>query len=151
MITEKQVTGLIKEFLDGSDKFLIEVLIKPLNHIMVFIDGDHGVTIDDCKGLSRHLEQNLDREKEDFDLMVSSAGADRPLKVLRQYKKYIGKNLEIVTVSGAKTEGVLVFADRDGIKLEQEIKKSKKESEKKELDLKFNEIKSAKIVISFKK
>ena len=149
MITEKQVTALIGEYLRGSDKFLIDVMIKPLNHIMVFIDGDHGVTIDDCRNLSRYLEQKFDRDREDFDLMVSSAGADRPFRVLRQYQKYLGKNLEVVTVSGEKLEGPLLKADSAGIKLELKLKKSKKETEMKVLDLKYAEIKTAKIVLSF--
>ena len=150
MITERQVTEIIQEFLRNSDKYLIEVLIKPVNHIMVFIDGDHGVSIDDCKGLSHHLEQKLDREREDFDLMVSSAGADRPLQVPRQYIRYIGKSLAVVTRTGVKLEGKLLFADSNGFKIEQEIIKSKKDIEKKIVELKYGEIKSAKAVLSFK-
>jgi ribosome maturation factor RimP len=151
MITENQIAGLIQEFLKGSDKFLIEVLIKPVNHIMVFIDGDHGVTISDCQALSRHLEQKLDRDREDFDLMVSSAGADRPLQVIRQYGKYIGKEIEIITGNGDKLCGKLISSDPGGITLEEEIKKSKKEIQKKITGLKYGEIKSAKVMISFKK
>jgi ribosome maturation factor RimP len=150
MITEKQLSGLIQNFLRGSDKFLIEVVIKASNHIMVFIDGDHGVTIDDCKGLSRYLEQNLDRETEDFDLVVSSAGADRPLKIPRQYLRYIGKKLEVAAVNGTKAEGLVLAANDEGIKLEVEIKKSKKEIVKNIMALSYVEIKSAKAVLSFK-
>jgi len=150
MITEKQLTALIRDYLKDSDKFLIEVVIRPLNHIIVFIDGDHGVAISDCQKLSRHLEQQIDRDQEDFDLMVSSAGADRPLKVARQYQKFPGRSLEVVTLSGTKLEGLLLTADANGIKLEQEIKKSKKETEKNMVELKYEEIKSAKVVLSFK-
>ena len=151
MITEKQLTGLIEENLKGSDKFLIEVVLKPSNHIMVFIDGDQGVKIEDCQKLSRYIEQALDRDNEDFELMVSSAGADRPFRVLRQYRKHLGRILEVVTLDGTKLEGLLLLADDKEIKIEQEIKKSKKEIEKKEVIIKFSEIKSAKAVISFKK
>jgi ribosome maturation factor RimP len=151
MITEKQLTVLIEEHLKGSDKFLIEVTVKPSNHIMVFIDGDHGVSIENCQKLSRHIEQALDRDKEDFELMVSSAGADRPFRVPRQYLKHLGKTLEVVTVDGRKLEGILMLANDKEIKIAQEIKKTKKEIEKKEEVIQYSEIKSAKVVISFKK
>jgi len=151
MITEKQLTGLIEEHLQGSDKFLTDLTIKPSNRIMVFIDGDHGVSIEDCRKLSRHIEQNLDRDTEDFELMVSSAGADRPLRLPRQYQKHLGKVIEVATVDGRHLEGTLMQADDKGIKIEQEIKKSKKEIEKKEVVINYNEIKSAKVIISFKK
>jgi len=151
MITEKQLTGLIEENLKGSDKFLIELILKPSNHIMVFIDGDQGVKIEDCQKLSRYIEQALDRDNEDFELMVSSAGADRPFRVLRQYQKHLGRILEVVTLDGKKIEGLLLLANDKEIKIEQEIKKSKKEIEKKEVVINYSEIKSAKAVISFKK
>jgi ribosome maturation factor RimP len=150
MITEKQIGNLITEFLLGSDKFMIDVQIKPGNHIMVFIDGDHGITIDDCRDLSRHIEQKLDRDAEDFDLMVSSAGADRSLQVPRQYVKYLGKELNVSAKTGESFSGKLSKTDISGIMLELEIKKSKKEVEKKSVELKYSEIKSAKVVISFK-
>ena len=151
MITEKQLTGLIEENLKGSDKFLIEVVLKPSNHIMVFIDGDQGVKIEDCQKLSRYIEQALDRDNEDFELMVSSAGADRPFRVLRQYRKHLGRILEVVTLDGTKLEGLLLLADDKEIKIEQEIKKSKKDIEKKIVELTYSEIKSAKAVLNFKR
>lgn len=150
MITEKQLEALIIEYFGGSDKYPTEVMIKSGNRIMVFIDGDRGVLIEDCQKLSRHIEQSLDREKEDFDLMVSSAGADRSLVLPRQYRRYLGKNLDVATVNGLRAEGKVLEAGDEGIKLEQEIKKSKKETEKKVLELKYGEIKSAKAVLSFK-
>ncbi len=151
MISEKQFTALIEDYLKGSDHFLIEVQIKPLNHIMVFIDGDHGVNIDACKALSRFLESKLDRDQEDFDLMVSSAGATRPLQVQRQYLIHLGKSLDVATNAGIKLEGVLLEADSNGIKIEQEIKITKKAIEKKVVELKYEEIKSAKIILNFKR
>jgi len=150
MITEKQISSHIREYLEGSDKFLIEVHMKPGNHIMVFIDGDHGVTIDDCQKLSRFLEQKLDRDREDFDLMVSSAGADRPLQVSRQYLKFLGKELDVVNRAGDTFSGNLRKADATGIIIEIEIKKSKKEIEKNIVELGYDEIKSAKVRLRFK-
>ena len=151
MIEEKQITRLAGEFLKGSDKFLVEVVIKPINHITVYMDGESRVSIEDCQGLSRHLEQMLDRDKEDFDLTISSAGADRPLKLLRQYLKNIGKSLDVVTKSGTKLSGILTRADQAGIELELEVKTGKKVTGKKMQLLTFDEIKTAKEVITFNK
>jgi ribosome maturation factor RimP len=151
MITEIQIKKLIEEHFTGNDLFLVDMFVKSGNLIHVFIDGDHGVKIEDCRDLSRFLENSLDRETEDFDLTVSSAGADRPLKLPRQYKKNIGKELEVVTDSGEKITGVILNSNETGIELEQLVKKSKKEIEKIIVKLKFDEIKSAKEVISFKK
>ena len=151
MITEQQVKKLIEKHFSGSDLFLVDLLIKPGNHISVFIDGDHGVKIEDCRNLSHFLDKNLDRETEDFDLTISSAGADRPLKLPRQYKKNTGNELELVTNSGEKITGIVLNVNESDIQVEHSVKKSKKEIEKKIVSLKFDEIKSAKEVISFKK
>ncbi len=151
MITEKQVVQLTEAFLTGTDLFMTDVLIKPTNKISLFLDGDQGVTIEDCQRLSRHLEEQLDREKEDFDLTVSSSGADKPLKLPRQYAKNIGKELDIATVSGEKITARVVKADNNGITISYFEKKSKKKAEEKIVSLLFTEIKSAKEVITFKK
>ena len=151
MITENQLTRLIDEHFTGGDLFLVDLFIKAGNHIYVFIDGDHGVKIEDCRDLSRFLEQKMDREAEDFDLTVSSSGADRPLKLLRQYIKNIGNELEVITNDGEQINGLILSANETGLKIEQSVKKSKKETEKKIISLNFDEIKSAKKIISFKK
>jgi ribosome maturation factor RimP len=151
MIAEEQVQKLINDFFTGSDKFLVELHIKPINVISVFIDSDTNISIEDCRELSRYLEQGLDREKEDFELTVSSAGLDRPLKMLRQYLKMIGKSLDIVLLHGEKLQGKLVRADHFGIEIEQEIKISKKESKVKKIALNYENIRTAKTVITFKK
>jgi ribosome maturation factor RimP len=152
MITEKQIKKLVADYFKGDEFFLVDLVLKPGNKISVFIDGDHRVTIEACKQLSRFLEENLDRESEDFDLTVSSAGADRPLKLPRQYKKNIGNDLEVITKAGDKITGTILNAGEEGIELEQQpVKKSGKMQEKIVVSLKFDEIKSAKEVISFKK
>ena len=152
MITEKQLKKLIDYHLQGGDLFLVDLIIKPGNKISIFIDGDHRVSIEACRQLSRFLEDNLDRETDDFDLTVSSAGADRPLKLPRQYKKNIGNSLEIVTKSGDKLTGEVKGVDESGIDLElPPEKKTKKEPINVSVKLKFDEIKSAKEVITFKK
>jgi ribosome maturation factor RimP len=87
MVEKTNILELVEEHLKGTDKFPVEVQIKGNNIITVIIDGDTGVTIDDCIRLSKHIESKLDRDTEDFELRVSSFGADKPLKMKRQYKK----------------------------------------------------------------
>jgi ribosome maturation factor RimP len=83
-MTETEITDLVNEHFAGSDKFLVEIFIKPINRIFIFIDGDHGVTISDCVALSRFIESKYDRETTDFELNVSSSGADQPIRLPRQ-------------------------------------------------------------------
>jgi len=151
MITQEQVVKVVEEMLGGTDKFLVEVLIQPANKITVFFDGDNGVSISDCQKLSRFLEEKLDRDYPDYQLTVSSAGMDRPIKLLRQYKKRVGKELEVITVTGERISGVLVKADDKGIELEHPVKNPKKEVAKPNSIIAFEKIKSAKIIITFGK
>ena len=151
MITEQQLIRLIEGHLKDGEVFLVDVAVKSGNKISVFIDGDHRVTIEFCRELNHFLNESLDREKEDFDLTVSSAGADRPLKLPRQYKKNIGKALDVVTKTGEKLTGTVITVNETGIELEiQPLKKLKKDQENKILALNFSDIKSAKEVITFK-
>jgi ribosome maturation factor RimP len=151
MISELKVSKLTEEFLREHDTFLVDVVVKRGNQISVFIDGDHGVTIETCRELNHFLNENLDRDTEDYDLTVSSAGADRPLKLPRQYKKNIGKALDIITSNGEKISGTVLTADENGIELEiLPVKKQKKTQEIIRMSLQFSDIKSAKEVITFK-
>lgn len=107
MIQKKSIVALAEDFLEGSENYLIDVLVSTSNKIRVFIDNDDHVSIQDCIALSRHIESLLDREKEDFELEVSSPGIDQPFKHVRQYMKYIGKPVEILKLDGIKLSGVL--------------------------------------------
>lgn len=111
-----------------------------------------GLTVDDCVKVSRHIEFSLDREKEDFELEVSSPGADRPFKVFEQYQKYTGKKVEVTLLDGKKLSGVLQAADKEGITILPEPDKKEK-NKKKEIEpvtLSLSELKQTKAVISFK-
>ena len=151
MVTQEQVIKAIEEILEGTDKFLVEVLIQPGNHIVVYIDGDQSVSIADCQNLSRVLEKRLGLDFSDHQLTVSSAGMDRPIKLLRQYRKRIGKQLEVTTLDGIKTTGILVRADETEIELEHPVKNPKKEIKRPDSIIAMNKIKSAKIIITFGK
>jgi ribosome maturation factor RimP len=155
MITTQQVRELAEEKVKGTDSFIVDVAVKPGNKIVVLVDNDNGVTIDHCVAVSRHIEFSLDREKEDFELSVSSPGADQPFKVERQYKKSIGKEVEIVKVDGVKLKGQLLDADSDKVVIEQVLKLTKEEKKAKkepveEVTVKIKDIKTIRAIISFK-
>jgi ribosome maturation factor RimP len=149
MITEKQLSKIISEHLLGTALFLVDVFIKSGNRIMVFIDGDLGVTIDDCKALNRYIESQLDREAEDYDLTVSTAGADRPLKYPRQYPRHTGRDLEILTTDGTEVTGTLIRTGESDIELEHPLK-LKKEQKKENTILRYDQIKEATVILKFK-
>jgi ribosome maturation factor RimP len=107
MINKSTLINLVEDYLKESDNYLIDVLISSSNKIRVFIENDEHVSIKDCIALSRHIEANLDREKEDFELEVSSPGIDQPFKNIRQYRKYLGKTVEILLKDGQKLNGEL--------------------------------------------
>ena len=146
-IKDRLITDLVNAKIAGTDLFIGEVKVKPGNLVYVFLDGDHGVTIEQCADISRHIEHNLDRTKEDFELHVSSYGVGQPLKFLRQYKNAIGKRLSIVTEDSTKYSGKLLQADEQKIILEKSATK-KKESEI-NIEIPFHTVKTAKIEIVF--
>lgn len=150
MITEKEIQNKVETYLIGTDKFLVEVKIKPTNLIYVFIDSDTSVTIDDCVDLSRHIESEYDREVEDYELNVSSAGLDQPFKMKRQYLKHKGKEVAIKLEDGKKLKGTLIECNGDQITLQplHTGKKAKAENAG-PLTIPMADIKEAKAVISF--
>ena len=146
MVEKIKILELVNQSLEGSDKFLVNLKITPDNRIFIDIDGDNGVTIDDCIALSRAVESQLDRDEEDFELNVSSAGADQPLKLTRQYRKNVGRDLEVVTLDGERAEGTLEDASDDGIVLRT---KGTKRQAPETLRFAYHDIKSARVTIKF--
>jgi len=151
MTDKENIIKIMEELLANTDKFLVDILIQPVNRISVFIDGDRGVSIDDCRKISRSLEKRLNEEIEDFELNVSSPGLDRPLKLLRQYKKNVGRGMEIITINQEKVEGILLSVDDSGVEINSPVKGKKKQEEQKNISLRFRDIKVAKIKIDFRK
>ncbi len=152
-ITEDILT-FEKEDFEDSDIFLTDIKISTDNRITILIDSFEGIKIKDCIILSKKVEENLDREKEDFELVVSSAGLDNPLKIRKQYQKNIGNQIKILTQDGNKIKGKLISVKENEIEIEPETKKAKKNKHKKEekteiINLNFNKIKEAKVVITF--
>ena len=132
--------------------FLVEVRIKPTNNIKVFIDADEGVILSDLIGYNRKLYKQLEEggmfPNGDFSLEVSSPGLDEPLKLLRQYKKNLGRFVDITLNNSSKKEGKLIDATEDGVVIETETGKGKKKETKQESIL-FDQIKSTKIQVKF--
>lgn len=146
MIDKLNVLSVIESALKGTDKYLVNLKITTDNRIFVSIDGDNGVVIDDCVDLSRKIESSLNRDEEDFELNVSSAGLDSPLRLPRQYKRHIGQDLEVTTFDGQHEEGTLTEADDRTIKLSVTTGKKK---EKRIEQFGYTDIKTAKIIIKF--
>jgi ribosome maturation factor RimP len=151
MITQEHVIKTVEEILAGTDKFLVEVLIQPVNRITVFFDGDNGVSITDCQNLSREIGERMDRDANDYELTVSSAGMDRPIRLPRQYNRRIGKHLDVILQTGERISGKLVRADNSSIELEHPVKNPRKESARLNSVITLDKIKSAKIIITIGK
>lgn len=147
----EKIHDLVEKVLEGTDIFLVELIVLPGNKFIVYIDGDHGVTIQDCQSINRSIVGNFDRDKEDFELTVSSAGLDHPLKSERQYKKNIGQDLNVITLDGNKVEGTLAGVSDHDIEIEHRVKNPKKEIQKPNTIVSFSQIKTAKIIIKFGK
>ncbi len=146
MIDKFKVLDIVKDVLEGSDKYLVNMKITPDNRIFVDLDGDNGINIDDCIEVSRAIENSLNRDEEDFELNVSSAGADSPLKMPRQYRRHVGRELSVEPFEGAKVEGVLTEAGDSQFTIK--TKGSKKEPSQ-ELTFAYEDVKTARVIIRF--
>ena len=126
MINKEQITTLCEEDLEGTDRFLVEVKVKPQNVIEVYVDSDTAVNIEQCGELSRHIESKLDRDAEDFELNVYSWGLSGALKMDRQLRKYIGKDVEAKTKELGKLQGKLIGFDAEKVEIAPAPKKTSK-------------------------
>ncbi len=151
---EKVAQLLERALEDNRSLFLIDLNISATNQIRVVLDGDNGVTVDDCVAISRAIEQGLDREENDFSLEVMSAGVSEPLILPRQYKKNIGRKLKIKTNDGQKIEGELTAANDNACTLQWSAREPKpvgkgKVTVQKEATVPYNDIMEAKVKITF--
>jgi len=154
MTFREKVLGLLEEALkDKPSIFLIDLTITDSFKIIVTLDGDNGVQLQDCIDISRAVENNLDREEQDFSLEVASGGVSSPLKLVRQYKKNIGRTL-IVKLATETIEAELVDANDEFITLAWEVREPKKigkgkETVQKNREIPYTEIKEAIVTITF--
>ncbi|AXT57803.1 ribosome assembly cofactor RimP [Aquimarina sp. AD1] len=155
MLLKDKVQSLLAEALEERPSlFLISQKIHPGNIIEIIVDGDGGITVEDCIALSRAIEHNLDREEEDFSLQVMSAGVSEGLVHRRQYKKNIGRKLKVKTEGGNTIEGELVSVSDNSIDLVWKAREPKpvgkgKITVIKEASVSYDEIQEAKVMITF--
>lgn len=155
MIDKQTIYSIVEQGLQGSDCFLVDVNVAPGNVISVEIDNKEGVDIERCEKLHRFIEAHLDRDVEDYELEVGSAGITAPFKVVAQYRKNVGNEVETLTTDGRKLTGVLDRCDDEGFVLSV-VKKVKAEGAKRKIEvteevpLKYNEVKYTKYLIRFK-
>ena len=150
------IQNLLAEVLSfHPDLFLIDLHIDNQLKVQVILDGDHGVSLEQCIKVSRHIEHQLDRELNDFSLEVSSAGATHPLQMIRQYKKNIGRKLLVHTTDNDNYKAILKQADDEQITLEWKAREPKpigkgKHTVVKQLQVPYNQIEKATVQIQFK-
>ncbi len=158
MINKNKVIALVEERMGelNNGLYIVELTISLANTIHVEIDKiQGGVSVSDCVSISRNVEHNLDREEEDFELHVSSAGLDKPLRHINQYIKNIGRRVESVMNDGSKVEGEIIKIN-DGSMLVKDLVAKQVENKKKKVmveevtEVFFSDVKESKIVISFK-
>ena len=155
MIQISAVYQVVEKWIADGTLFIVDIKINPDNTVIVELDSEEGVSIDACAELSRFIEANIDREVEDYELQVCSAGLGQPFKILRQYQKNLGNEVEVLTKAGIKLQGVLKSADKESFVLEIE-KQIKPEGAKRkitiqeELTFSYEEIKYTKYLIRFK-
>lgn len=155
MIDAAHVREIAEAQMEGTDLFVVEVRVTPANEIVVTVDSDTQVGIDRCVELSRSIEEALDRDQEDFELTVMSAGIGQPLKYLRQYRKLIGSPVEVVLKDGGKIIGKLVDASDNQIAVEYEERVTVEGKKRKQLattrrELSLDEVKSTCEYLDFK-
>ncbi|MCU0462035.1 MAG: ribosome assembly cofactor RimP [Bacteroidales bacterium] len=150
MIEKNHIEKLVNEFINGTGLFLVAVKVSSANRITVLADTMKDITIDECAALHRHLEKNLDRNVEDYELQVSSPGLDMPFGVMEQYYKNEGKKVEVTDNGGEKFAGILKNVNNGGFELETEVKVKGRTKEIKEISFNFDDVKATKTILTIK-
>jgi ribosome maturation factor RimP len=151
--TVRTLEGLVHQMLAAEPGyFLVDIKIKPTNNVKVYLDGDQGISIEKCVQYNRALYKKLEETglfpNGDFSLEVSSPGLDEPLKIHRQYKKNVGRQVELILQDGARIEGRLLDVSEDGIIVEETRGRNKKKEVINHTFL-FDNIKTTKIQVVF--
>ena len=151
----KNIETLLNDFLQTrEDLFLIDLKFSAGDDITVILDGDNGVSVQDCLDASRAIEFNMDREEHDFSLQVMSAGLSEPLSIPRQFRKNIGREIEVLLTDSSEIEGELAEVGEEKITLvlryrkPKEVGKGKVDVEE-EKEIPYSDIKKALVVLKF--
>ena len=154
MQVEKRVKELVEEKIsDRPELFLVEVRMLPNHKLIIHVDGDEGITIQDCAAISRHVGFHLEEEntiEKAYNLEVSSPGIGEPLKLRRQYDKNVGREISLKLEGGEQKEGKLLSVTESGIVIEAKVKEKGKKAHLVETVVDFNHIIETKVLISFK-
>ncbi|WP_131538467.1 ribosome assembly cofactor RimP [Pedobacter nototheniae] len=154
MQVEKRVIELVEEKIaDRPELFLVEVKMLPNNKLIIHVDGDEGISIQDCVAISRHVGFHLEEEntiEQAYNLEVSSPGVGEPLKLIRQYNKNIGRSISIKLKEGQKKEGKLLEVTEDNLLIEEVVKEKGKKAVSVPVTVPFNDIIETSVLISFK-
>ncbi|ALL08518.1 hypothetical protein AQ505_25425 [Pedobacter sp. PACM 27299] len=154
MQAEKRVTELVEEKIsDRPELFLVEVKMLPNNKLIIHVDGDEGISIQDCAAISRHVGFHLEEENtidKAYNLEVSSPGVGEPLRLKRQYVKNIGRELSVKLSGGEIKEGKLLSVEENGITIEAKVKEKGKKAALEVTSIDFSSITETKVLISFK-
>lgn len=155
MISKDIVNQLVEEYFKDSEFYLVDLVLTPDHRINIEIDAFKGVSIDDCVQLNRFLIEKLNPEIEEYELEVSSAGITSPFKVIRQYHKNIGREVEVLTRDGKKITGTLESAGDEVFQLVVEMKVKEEGAKRKSIleetiPFKYSEVKTTKMIIRFK-
>lgn len=155
MIDKQVVKSLVEEWLEGKEYFMTDLAVSADDRIVVEIDHADGVWIEDCVELSKFIESRLDREEEDYELEVGSAGIGQPFKVVRQYEIHVGERVEVLTKGGIKHVGTLKEASADSfvLTIEEKVKREgdkRPHMEERDITFAYDDVKHTKYVIDFK-
>ena len=154
MQVESRVKALVEEKIaDRPELFLVEVKMLINNKLIIHVDGDEGISIQDCVAISRHVGFHLEEEntiEQAYNLEVSSPGVGGPLKLIRQYNKNIGRNVSIKLVGGQKKEGKLLEVSENNVLIEEAVKEKGKKATTVQTSVSFNDIIETSVLISFK-
>lgn len=155
MIDKSLIKDITEEYLLNTDLFLVDVVVRPGNLIVLEIDSENGIGLDDCIALNRHIETKVDREIEDYELEVGSAGVTSPFKIPKQYTKNIGNEVEVLTKQGQKLAGVLKSNNENSFtititKMEKPEGAKKKIAVEEDKTFNYDDVKYTKYLIRFK-
>lgn len=154
MQVEKRVKELVEEKIaDRPELFLVNIKMLPNNKLIIHVDGDEGISIQDCAAISRHVGFHLEEEnaiEKAYNLEVSSPGVGEPLLLKRQFNKNIGRDLSVKLNEGQIKEGKLIVVNETSIVIEEKIKEKGKKAQLAETSIAFDTIIETKVLISFK-
>lgn len=155
MIDKAKLTQVVEDAIKGTDMFLVDIRISGDNRVVIELDSETGMDIDACATVTRRIEAEFDRDVEDYELEVGSAGLTSPFKVKAQYMKNLGNEVEVVTRDGRKLQGVLASVGADDFTLEVPTKVKHEGAKRPVIEqvphvIAFDNVKTAKYVIKFK-